>query len=194
MRLAILFMTALGMSAASAGISNEIDLFVETGRSFLWRTASNSTCVVEWELPAGAVSATLAVSGFNGEKVLDVTGLPGTAMEFGTPDSPDTENVYDLTLTFDCGESNIVRRGQIGVVRAVGDSGADGATADIRCPATAWSVLSGSHAVLPVPAGTADFSIDGVGVETGLDGAAGWYGWKKISVNPSATGSGKISS
>ena len=39
-----------------------------------------------------------------------------------------------------------------------------------------WGTAESRNAVLPIPAGTDSLTVDGVPRETGLDGAAGWYG------------------
>jgi hypothetical protein len=171
----------VGITAAEAVESNSLDLFVDPAKSHLWRTATTNTPNIQWETPEGAVSATLSVESRYGAKSYDVTGEIAFELKLETPESPDTENVYDLTLTFDCGASNVVRRGQIGVVRGLGAFGAAGASADIRKGDAGWSKLRGNSAVLQLPAGSKTLAIDGEIVETGLDGAAGWYRWQGIT-------------
>ena len=183
-RMTFMMLCAAFAAPAAAVESNTIDLFVRTERSFLWRTPTDAAPEISWTAPSTAVSATLSVRGFEGETTYDVSDVSTFRMEFETPASAETENVYDLTLTFDCGASNVVRRGQIGVVRGTGTFGADGASAGLRATDGDWAVLKARRAVLPVPAGTTEFTIDGTTVETGLGGAAGWYGWKKISPKP----------
>ena len=167
-----------------AAQSNEIDIFVNPEKSFLWRTAESSSPVVSWETPSTAVSASLAVNSLKGKSTYDVFGVSEFILQLETPDSAAAENVYDLTLTFNCGESNVVRRGQIGVVCGIGDTGAAGATVDIRPYDAKWNLLNSRKAVLPVMAGTEVLMIDNSACETALGGAAGWYGWKIAAPKP----------
>lgn len=170
----------LSCSRLQAAQSNEIDIFVKIEKSFLWRTAESSSPLVSWETPSTAVSATLEISSFFGRKSYDVSDKTELTLQLETPDSAASENVYDLTLTFNCGESNVVRRGQIGVVRGLGTSGAVGIVADIRKNDAGWSKLRNNRAVLQIPAETTKLTVDGETVETGLDGTVGWYGWKSL--------------
>ena len=174
---------ALGLMCAvrvvSAAESNELSLFVDIGKTRLWRTSAQASPLIEWDTPSVAVSATLTVASLRGEAEIDVTGRSSYQLTFDAPTSADSENVYDLVLTFDCGASNIVRRGQIGCVRGIAATGAAGAVADMR-PQEGWDRLAARCAVLPVPAGAGALEIDGTAVDTGLGGAAGWYGWKGV--------------
>ena len=167
-----------------AAQSNEIDIFVNPEKSFLWRTAESSSPVVSWETPSTAVSASLEVNSLKGKSTYDVFGVSEFILQLETPDSAAAENVYDLTLTFNCGESNVVRRGQIGVVRGIGDTGAAGTEVDIRPGDDKWSLLNSRKAVLPVPAGAGTLTIDGTVNHTMLGGAAGWYGWRVAESKP----------
>lgn len=173
----LIALAMLSLVSAQGAESNELQLFVNTEKSFLWRTSESSTPTIEWDAPEGAVSATLSVRNMKGEQIIDVSNLSEFQLNLETPSSPDTENVYDLTLTFNFGESNIVRRGQIGVVTGMGDATA---AANVRNATNGWNIIKDHCAVLPIPAGAATLSIDGVAVAASLDGAAGWYAWKSI--------------
>ncbi|MBO7165980.1 MAG: hypothetical protein J6V88_00460 [Kiritimatiellae bacterium] len=165
-----------------AGVSNEIDLFVETSHSHLWRTSESLSPVIEWETPSTAVSATLSVDSLRGEEIYDVTGKSKFELKFCEPNSLEDEDVYDLTLTFDCGTSNVVKKGQIGVVCGLGSTGTSGATANLRTLDSKWNRLAARKAIIPIYAGNKVFTIDGEEVETGLEGTAGWFGWKSIAL------------
>ena len=172
-------------TGVQAAESNSIDLFVNPEKSFLWRTSVTSTPVLSWDAPETAVSAALTLDSLKGAKSYDVSGVSELKLQLETPDSAAAENLYNLTLTFNCGESNVVRRGQIGVVRGIGDSGDTGATVDIRPDDAKWSMHNSRRAVLPVPAGAGALTVDGVACDTAaLGGAAGWYGWKIAEPKP----------
>ena len=175
---AICLVSCIVSPGLQAAESNAIDLFVNPEKSFLWRTADTSNPVLSWETPSTAVSATLTVKSLKGDKTYDVSGNSVMPLQLEIPDSAADENVYNLTLTFNCGESNVIRRGQIGVVCGIGDTGAAGATVDIRPYDAKWNLLNSRKAVLPVMAGAEVLMIDNSACETALGGAAGWYGWK----------------
>jgi hypothetical protein len=181
----LLALTSLvGIMVAEAAESNSLDVFVDTTKSHLWRTAETTSPEIQWETPEGAVSATLNVKSKYGLTAHDVTGETKFELALEVPKSADSENVYDLTLVFDFGSSNTVVRGQIGVVRGLGGSGAAGAVADIRKVDDGCSKFKGNSAVLQIPAGTKSLTIDGGPVTLALDGTAGWYGLNALSPKP----------
>ena len=106
--------------------------------------------------------------------------------ELPVPSSPETENVYDLTLTFDNG---VTRTAKLGLIQGLSPD-AEGTT---RCLAPAgskvWNKVKG-QAVLPIPYGMKTLKINGVDTDTGLDGAQGWYALGKIEPNETVTLSG----
>ena len=178
MRRSITLLTLLLLAVlafADNSESNPTFLFLRHKESFLWCTATNNTVSLPVVFPSGATSATLSVSGLGySANYLDlVEGEFLLTLPAAT--APSNENVYDLTLAFDDGT---VRNAKIGLVQGV-KSGAEGST---RCLAPAgsrkWRQVSG-RAVLPVPYGITSFTIDfsdaGMIMESGLDGAAGWY-------------------
>ena len=161
--------------AMGADTSDPAFVFLRPETSFLWCTATNNVMSLPVAYPYGASSATLTVSGLGYS-----ASYPGiTAGEFlltlPAATTPFTENVYNLTLTFDDGT---VRTAMLGVIQGTA-AGAEGAT---RCLAPAgshqWRTVDG-QAVFPVPYGVTAFSIAfsdaGTVTESGLDGAAGWY-------------------
>ena len=127
------------------------------------------------DFPPGAHSASLAIEGDRYSARYD--NITGSDFTFTLPEPgmPQTENVYDLTLSFDDGTS---RRAKLGLIQGL-DAGARGGT---RCLAPAganvWNRM-GTRAVLPIPYGTTSFSVSVNGLQTvddtGLNGAQGWY-------------------
>jgi hypothetical protein len=85
--------------------------------------------------------------------------------------APRDENVYDLTLVFN---DNTERHARLALVHGLA-AGAEGST---RCLAPdygrRWSKVN-NRAVMPVPYGVDEVFVNGVGKDTGLGGAQGWY-------------------
>ena len=155
-------------------------IFLRPETSSFWNTATNSTMDVPIDYPYGATKATLSVSG-PGYGVHTYTNLTADSftLNLPSPDSPEAENVYDLVLTFDDGT---VQKARLGLVQGLLPD-AEGMT---RCLAPegspAWGVVR-RRAVMPIPYGAESLtmSINGaapVAVDTGLDGAQGWYALK----------------
>ena len=148
-------------------------VFLRPETSSFWNTATNNTMTVPIDYPVGATSATLAIRGLAYQRdYLNITGVDEFSFELPAATSPETENVYDLTLTFDNGVALTNRLG-------VDIGAAQGNEAVTRCvaPKTArgkWAHAEG-HAVLPVPYGTSSLTVDGQAVDTGLGGEQGWY-------------------
>lgn len=160
-------------------------VFLRPETSSFWNTATNSTMTVPVDYPSGATAATLSVTGLGYAQTYP--GITGDSFTFDlpVPTSPETENVYDLTLTFD--DAAATRRtAKLGLVQGLSPD-AEGAT---RClaPATAkvWRKAVG-RAVLPIPYGTTSFTVNGVETETGLGGAQGWYAIGGIDLDESVS-------
>lgn len=151
--------------------STPTQVFLNAEESYLWRTAPSATFTVQWENPEG-VPATLRVVGRGYSKTY--SDLTATSQQLALPAAADdaSENVFTLTLTL----GDDVKTAQIAVVRGVGAGGetVTAACRDVNASEKQW-VKFRDHAVLPIPAGTETFSIDGQTVDTGLRGAAGWY-------------------
>lgn len=175
MRIALLAATA-AMILPSGGamvFSDRTFVFLRPETSSFWRTATNDVVTVPIDLPRGASSATLSVSGVKYSQVYE--GLAGGSYDLHLPsaDSPETENVYDLVLSFDNGEE---RTAKIGLVQGLSPD-AEGTT---RCLAPSgsrkWCIVK-KRAVLPIPYGTTSLSVE-IGGETTtatLDGSQGWF-------------------
>lgn len=155
-------------------------VFLRPETSSFWNTATNSTMTLPIDYPRGATKATLTVSGAGyAEKTYpNITGA-SFDLELPVPDSPQNENVYDLTLTFDDGT---VRTAKLGLIQGLSPD-SEGST---RCLAPAegdvWNTIK-KRAVLPIPYGTESFTMSVNGgtvtdVDTGLNGAQGWYALK----------------
>ena len=173
--LSALSVLAVGVASAVESMSNETFVFLRPEESSFWRTATNAVVTLPIDYPEGASSATLTVRGLKYERVVQNLTAPSFDLALPTPTSPETENVYDLTLEFDNGTE---RSAQLGLIQGLLPD-AEGAT---RCLAPAGGMAwnrTRSRAVLPIPYGTETFSVTVNGqqrvYETGLDGAQGWY-------------------
>ena len=133
-----------------------------------WRTAPTGGFEVFWEMPKDASSATLSVTGMGYSH--EVANLTGTScmVDF----LPEEENVYTFRLTFDTGaemSASVARIATRGVSTVAdvpirfGDYGT-----------RAWRRTLKADNVLPIPAGTESFTVDGVAHS--WSGEAGWYG------------------
>ena len=152
-------------------------VFLRPETSSFWNTATNSTMTLPIDYPRGATKAMLTVSGAGyAAKTYPNITEPSFELELPVPDSPQNENVYDLTLTFDDGT---VRTAKLGLIQGLSPD-SEGST---RCLAPAegdvWNTIK-KRAVLPIPYGTESFTISVNGgavteVDTGLNGAQGWY-------------------
>ena len=174
--------TVVGASVLSVAVgateltSEPTFVFLRPETSSFWHTATNNQMTVPIDYPVGATKATLDVTGLGySEEYPDLTG---DSFTFALPaaTSPETENVYDLTLTFDDGT---VRMAKLGLVQGLSPD-AEGTT---RCLAPAGSKVWNDvrkKAVLPIPYGMTSFKINGEETDTGLKGAQGWYALGKI--------------
>ena len=166
----------LTVSAPAAKLSSEPTfVFLRPETSSFWNTATNSTMTLPIDYPTGATRATLTVNGVGySRSYANITG-DSFDLELPPPTSPETENVFDLTLTFDNGTE---RTAKLGLIQGLSPD-AEGTT---RCLAPAegsvWNSMR-SRAVLPIPYGTTSFTVTVNGQETvndtGLNGAQGWY-------------------
>ena len=153
-------------------------VFTRPETSSFWNTATNNVMTVPIDFPAGATRATLTVSGVGYSSTYGniEKGTDSFTFELPRANSPQTENVYDLLLTFNDGTE---RRAKLGLIEGLSPD-AEGTT---RCLAPAdgrvWGRVKGGRAVLPIPYGTTSFSVTVNGepraADTGLNGAQGWY-------------------
>ena len=170
------------LAVASPGTeieSEETFVFLRPETSSFWNTATNSTMSLPIDYPNGATKAKLEVTGVGYSKVYENITSDSFDIELPVPDSPQTENVYDLTLMFNDGT---VRTAKLGLIQGLSPD-SEGST---RCLAPSegavWNAVK-KRAVLPIPYGTTSFtmSVNGgevTNVDTGLNGAQGWYAFK----------------
>ena len=181
--------TVVGASMLSVAVgateltSEPTFVFLRPETSSFWNTATNNTMTVPIDYPVGATKATLAVTGLGYSE--EYPNLTGDSFTFTLPSatSPETENVYDLTLTFDDGT---VRTAKLGLVQGLSPD-SEGTT---RCLAPAgskvWNKVKG-RAVLPIPYGMTSFKVNGEDVDPELKGAQGWYALGRIDPNESVS-------
>lgn len=178
------------LSAAAFGSdgfkSDAAFVFLQPETSSFWHTATDSTMTLPVYYPKGATKATLLVEGMEYSKTYsDITG-DDVEIELPAPETERTENVYTLTLSYDDGS---VRTAKLGAVRGYAKDCTGAARCVIPEASSAWKKFK-YRAVLPVPYGMKDLSLslnggDPQPLETGLDGAQGWYGLEGIKRNDS---------
>ena len=173
------------LAVASPGTeieSEETFVFLRPETSSFWNTATNSTMSLPIDYPNGATKAKLEVTGVGYSKVYENITSDSFDIELPVPDSPQTENVYDLKLTFD--NEAIVRTAKLGLIQGLSPD-SEGAT---RCLAPAegsvWNKVK-YRAVLPIPYGTTSLSMQTNGGEwkpcfENHNGAQGWYALSPI--------------
>ena len=162
-----------GLTAFGSGNSGGAFVFLRPETTSFWNTATNSSMSVPVDFPAGSQIATLAVEGLGYSREYQVTraALVGGMYSFSVPRpvSPQTENVYTLTLAFD---GVVACTAKLGVI-AGREAGSAGSTRCLApCGTKRWERVR-STAVLPVPYGVESLEIDGVTTPTGLGGAQG---------------------
>jgi hypothetical protein len=176
----------LAWTEAYAGSSAAV-LVDSTLQSARWTTVFTNAVELRWEWPTGAARATLAITGMNDSVATNFTPPVSCWVwqVFGT-ESPQREDVYDLTLTF-CGvgdESVGVLTSRLAVVTgAFGETAVNAVGGD-----SAWTRVK-ENAVIPYDAAwtnTLAFASGGRLVITREDGATqtnalpsafGYYGW-----------------
>ena len=171
------------MSASMKSVASFV--FLNPDASSFWRTAESSRINLPIEFPKGATSATLQVTGINYSQVYSNITASEFVLDLPAATAMETENVYDLTLTFD---TEVVRKAKIGFIHGLETSD----TAGTRCltPQVGhnyWNKIKDGRAVLPIPQGTTSFTLNGETVDTGLNGAQGWYALGPVAGNASAS-------
>jgi hypothetical protein len=178
MRIILLLTVAMSsftaVLAASEMMSARMFVHVRPEMNSFWRTATNNVVELPVDMPRTAKTATLHVEGSGYERTY--SGLPGGVFRLELPEasSPERENVYRLTLSFDDGTE---RTAVLGVIEGM-------RTADEGCSTRCrfsgdgltWKKTA-SRFVIPVPYGTGSISVPGAlaAVVPGeFDGAQGW--------------------
>jgi len=171
-------MAGLAGSAMAAAVADSSPAFVflQPEKTALWQTGAGSRFSVPVIFPDGVSTATLTVRGYKYERTYDIEpdDLTNNAYVLELPEavSPETENVYDLTLTFPGKEPLTARLGGI-----QGFDASDTGSTRCLCNAASgkWKDIK-DHAVLPLPYGTQSLSVNGeVVYEHPAPHAAGWY-------------------
>lgn len=149
-------------------------VFFNEKMSSYWHTATNCVIALPIEFPAGASAATLSVTGsvYSAQYAIPV-GTEQYTLSLPVATSPSTENVYDLTLAFNDAGSTM-RTAKLGLIEGY-DTTTAGWTRYLT-PMTQhkWGRVRG-RVVIPIPYGSEPLAIGGATVDTGLDGAQGWY-------------------
>lgn len=156
-------------------MSESTFVFLKPETSSFWNTATNNVMSLPIDYPAGAYSATLTVEGDGYSQTYADLRDTSFELQLPSPDLPELENVYNLTLTFDNG---VVRSAKLGLIQGLAPQGAGSTRCLAPANGTVWNKVR-RRAVLPIPYGTTAFSVTVNGQqrvnETELDGAQGWY-------------------
>lgn len=173
---AVVACLALAQAALAEATSSSVtSVVLQPKETILWATAGSNVLQLPIELPRGATSATLEVTGSFGYTATH-TDIVKSPFELTLPAATGvgSEQVYELRLSFV--GSSVVRTARIGCIAGFDGSATGRASCRVNCSARKWGTAESRNAVLPIPAGTDSLTVDGVPRETGLDGAAGWYG------------------
>ena len=176
--------SALGVYAASEATSGNTFIYVDTAESSFWRTATNNVVELSIDYPETATSASLTVAGAYGYSA-SYSDVPEGRYAVALPaaSSPETEDVYDFTLTFSDGTE---RNARFAVIAGVSDR-PEGTARCVRSSASSsWSKVH-NRAVIPVPYGTTSLTVGGNVVDTGLGGAQGWFAYGPVAARQSQT-------
>jgi hypothetical protein len=181
----ILFATLVFQTAVLFGgerqKSSDIVVYLRPEMSQFWSTATNSTIALPIDFPEGVESATLEVSGLGYFKTYQITESSDYLLQLSEPASPQTENVYDLKLTYD---NVIVRTARLGCVMSYSST----ARARTRCilssEASEWSKIK-YRSVIQIPYGMTEFGyqVNGgetITVDTGSGNIASWYAFGPV--------------
>jgi len=175
------FLAAAAYSESEA-VGASAFIYVDTAESPFWRTATNNVVEISIDSPANAGTASLAVTGSFGYSVCTNGLAPGLfTLTLPAATSPETEDVYNLVLTLGDGT---VRTARFGVVAGVSNRPEGSARCIPSGKSSAWAKFH-ERAVMPIPYGAVSLSIGGEPVDSGLDGAAGWYPLGPIAVGSS---------
>ena len=173
-------------AAAYAAESAASFVFVNSDTSSFWRTARSRSVTVPVDFPEGATTATLSVTGV-GYSAGYVIAAPGP-YTFQLPEAatPAEENTYTLALSFDRGEGKTARLSLIAGL----ENGGAGSTRCVSQASRNWGKSKNTRMTLPVPFGTTSLVVNGDNVDTGLEGAQGFFTLSGLPASMSLTVSG----
>ena len=173
-------------AAAYAAESAASFVFVNPDTSSFWRTAKSQSVTVPVDFPEGATTATLSVVGVGYSASYEIAAPGPYTFQLPEASTPGDENTYSLALSFDRGEGKTAR---LSLIAGQEDGGA-GST---RCVSQAnrnWGKSKDTQMTLPVPLGTTSLVVNGDTVDTGLDGAQGFFTLSGLPASMSLTVSG----
>jgi hypothetical protein len=187
---AVLAAAAATLGAGTSGAhSDPVPVGTSPVENRHWETVYTNEVDVAWRWATNAVSAQLSVSGMNGTAlVTNVTrAVSNVLWRAFAPGSPDSEDVYDLTLTFYGSGDTVVGAltSRLAVVK-----GAFGKTAvDPDPDSKTWAKVK-EHVVIPYDAGWAESTaaapgsrlviakVGGAVQTNALADTGGYFGWK----------------
>ena len=168
----------VSVAVSAAELTSEPTLvFTRPETSSFWNTATNNVMTVPIDFPSSATVATLSVRGLGYNAVYANIEKGTDSYTFTLPPavSQQTENVYDLALSFDDGTE---RTAKLGLIDGYSPNAEGTALCLAPSGSKVWQRVNGS-AVLPIPYGTTSFSVTVNGerrdADTGLNGSQGWY-------------------
>ena len=146
--------------------------FLLPSSNVMWRTAPSATFEVPVFMPPGASSATLVVAGYKYSREYTDIADGMFALSLPVADSPDGENVYNLTLTFNDPLAT-TQQAKLAVVQGAATGGT--AAAEVRTAGSdRWSGVR-KKAVLPILSGVDAVSVNGAAVDADLWESPGWF-------------------
>ncbi|MDX9867170.1 MAG: hypothetical protein RBT78_04530 [Kiritimatiellia bacterium] len=186
---AVLAAAAVTMGAErAAALSAPTRIDTSWGEDRRWTTIHTNEVPLAWEWPESATHAELRVTGMNRQFTTNFQeAVSGCVWQAFASVRPDSEEVYELTLTFTDGEENPVEtlRARLAVL-----SGAFGQTVvDASQNERLWTQVR-ENRVLPYDAGWAQATagapesqlvirkLHGPAQTNRLQQASGYYGWK----------------
>ena len=173
-------------AAAYAAESAASFVFVNPDTSSFWRTARSRSVTVPVDFPEGATTATLAVTGVGYSASYEIAAPGPYTFQLPEAATPAEENTYSLALSFDRGESKTARLSLISGM----ENGGAGSTRCVSQAGRSWGVSKSQQMTLPVPFGTTSLVVNGDAVDTGLDGAQGFFTLSGLPASMSLTVSG----
>ena len=161
-------------------------VFVNPDTSSFWRTARSQSVTVPVDFPEEATTATLSVAGVGYSASYEIAAPGPYTFQLPEAATPAEENTYSLTLSFDCGESKTARLSLI----AGQENGGAGYTRCVSQSNRSWGKSKSQQMTLPVPFGTTSLVVNGDSVDTGLDGAQGFFTLSGLPASMNLTVSG----